>query len=127
MLELYNKGEHSNISNFLKIMNNYKNIIYTFSNNLEDMKNIHGINNELVGTIEKDNIKQIIMSSIKCENDLETEVDNFFNEKNYKICIVKLMPYEGSLMNYLKYFIENKEKDLGDKNDSKKFSFLLFI
>ena len=128
MLELYNKGEHSNISNFLKIMNNYKNIIYTFSNNLEDMKNIHGINNELVGTIEKDNIKQIIMSSIKCENDLETEVDNFFNEKNYKICIVKFMPYEGSLMNYLKYFIENKEKDLGDKNDSKKvFIFIVYM
>ena len=128
ILELYNKGEHSNISNFLKTMNNYKNIIYTFSNNLEDMKNIYGINNELVGIIERDSIKQIIISSIKCEKDLEAEIDNFFNEKNYKICIIKLMPYEGSLMSYLKYFIENKEKDLGDKNNSQKaFIFIVYM
>ena len=38
------------------------------------------------------------------------------------------MPYEGSLMNYLKYFIENKEKDLGDKNEPKKgFIFIVYM
>ena len=128
ILELYNKGDHANFANFLKTMNKYKNIIYTFSNNLDYIRNIDSINNELIGTISKENIKQIIISSIKSENELERELDTFFNEKNYKICLIKLMPYEGSLMNYLKYFIENKEKDLDDKNNSKKvFIFIVYM
>ena len=128
ILELYNKGEHTNFSNFLKTMNNYKNIIYTFSNNLDYIRKIDGINNELIGTISKENIKQIIISSIKSENEFEREIDSFFNEKNYKICLIKLMPYEGSFMNYLKYFIENKEKDFDDKNNSKKvFIFIVYM
>ena len=128
ILELYNKGDHANFANFLKTMNKYKNIIYTFSNNLDYIRNIDSINNELIGTISKENIKQIIISSIKSENELERELDYFFNEKNYKICLIKLMPYEGSLMNYLKYFIENKEKDLDDKNNSKKvFIFIVYM
>ena len=126
IIELYNKGEHSNFTNFLKTMNNYKNIIYTFSSNLEILKNIYDINNELIGTISKENIKQIIISSIKSENELEKELDSFFNEDNYKICLLKLMPYEGILMNYLKYFIENKEKNLDDENNSKKIFIFIF-
>ena len=43
IMEFYNKGEHSNISNFLKKTNNSKNIIYTFSNSLDEMKNITDI------------------------------------------------------------------------------------
>ena len=128
IIELYSKGEHSNFTNFLKTMNNYKNIIYAFSNNLEIIKNIDDINNELIGKISKENIKQIIISSIKSENDLEKELDTFFNDDNYKICLIKLMPYEGVLMNYLKYFIERKEKNLDEKNNSKKvFIFVVYM
>ena len=128
IIELYNKGEHSNLTNFLKTMNKYKNIIYTFNDCLKNIKNIDSIKNELIGTISKDNIKQIIISSIKSESDLEKELDSFFSEKNYKICLIKFMPYEGTLMNYLKNFIENKEKNLDDKNNSKKvFIFIVHM
>ena len=127
IIELYKKGEHSNFSNFLKTMKGYKNIIYTFSNNLEALKNIDYINNELRGIINKENIKEIIISSIKNENDLEREIDFFFNKKNYKICIIRLMPYEGSLMNYLKFFIENKEKNLVENNSKKVFIFIVYM
>ena len=127
IIELYKKGEHSNFSNFLKTMKGYKNIIYTFSNNLEALKNIDYINNELIGIINKENIKEIIISSIKNENDLEREIDFFFNKKNYKICIIRLMPYEGSLMNYLKFFIENKEKNLVENNSKKVFIFIVYM
>jgi len=127
IIELYKKGEHSNFSNFLKTMNGYKNIIYTFSNNLEALKNIDNINNELIGIINKENIKEIIISSIKSENDLEREIDFFLNEKKYKICIIRLMPYEGNLMNYLKYFIENKEKNLVENNSQKVFIFIVYM
>ena len=126
IFELYKRGEHSNFSNFMKKMNSCKNIIYTFSNKYEDLKNINGINNELIGSIVKENIKEIIISTIKSENDLERELDIFFYEKNYKICLIKLLPYEGKLINYLKYFIDNKEKDFYDENKSKKVFIFIF-
>ena len=125
ILELYNKGEQSNFSNFLKTMNSHKNIIYTFSNNFERIKGIDKINNNLIGTIYKKNIKQIVISSIKSERDLEREINIFFNEENYKICLVKLMPNEGKFMNYLKFFIDNKEKEKDNKNKS--FIFIFYM
>ena len=126
IMEFYNKGEHSNISNFLQKTKNNKNIIYTFSNNLDEMKNINGINNPIVGVIDEKNIKTIQINSIKSENDLERQLDDFFNDDNSKICIVKLLPYEGKLMNYLKYFIENKEKDYENK-PKKVFIFIVYM
>ena len=126
IIESYNKGEHTNFANFLKKMNNYKNIVYTFSNNLDDIKNINDINNPLIGNIKEDNIKIIKINSIKSENDLESQLDDFLNEDNNKICLIKFLPYEGNLMNYIKYFIEDKEKDYESK-PKKIFVFIIYM
>ena len=53
VMEFYNKGEHTNFSNFLKKLNNYKNVVYTFSNNLDDINKIDNIDIPLIGKIEK--------------------------------------------------------------------------
>jgi len=121
IFEYYNKGEHINLANFIKKMNNNKNIVYTFSNNMEVVKNINNINNETFGCFDYENIKQIEISSIKSEKELERQLDIFYSEEKYRLCLIKLRPYEGKLMNYLKYFIDNKEKDFesNKKTDNK--------
>ena len=50
------------------------------------------------------------------------------NEDNHKICIIKILPYEAYLMEYLQYFIENKEKEYSNKNNFKKaFIFIVYM
>ena len=99
ILEHYSKGEHSNFANFLKKLDNHKNAIYTFSNNLEPIKNIQNINIPKLGTtINEENISNIIISSIKNENELEKQLDDFMNNDKIKMYILKkiylLMKYQ---------------------------------
>ena len=126
ILDNYGKGEHTNLANFIKQIDNLKNVVYTFSNNLEKVKNIKNINNKKLGLISDDNIKKIKISSIKKENELEKQIDEVFNNDNYKICLIQFMPHEGDFMNYVKYFIENKEKNYQNKNP-KCFIFVVYM
>ena len=126
IIEFYNRGVHNNFANFLKKTKNHKNLVYTFSNIFETINNIDGIKNPLVGIIGNNSIKQITINSITKEKELESQLDDFFNEDNEKICIIKFMPKEGSFMNYVKYFIENKEKDFENK-PKKIFIFIAHI
>ena len=127
ILEHYSKGEHSNFANFLKKLDNHKNAIYTFSNNLEQIKNIQNINIPKLGTtINEENISNITISSIKNENELEKQLDDFMNNDKLKICLIQLMPYEGDFMNYIKYLIENEEKKYENK-PQKCFIFIVYM
>ena len=112
IIEYYNEGEHINLANFIATLNNTKNVVYTFSNNMESIKNFNIVENPEFGTFERENIAQIEINSIKSENELERQLDIFYSEENYKLCIINLKPNEGKFMNYLKNFIENKEKYL---------------
>ena len=141
LVDSYGKGIHSNIIYFLKTININKNninninnndyinndnkfIIYTFSNIIEAI-NIKNIQTSL-GTISNENIKQIIISSIKSENELERKIEDFYSEEENKICIFKLMPNEGCLMDYLKFFLENKEKEYINKS-RRTFIFIIYL
>ena len=124
IVEFYGKGEHSNFANFLKVINNSKNVVYTFSNSLENIKNIKNIENPLIGIINENNIKQININSLKSESEFERILDEFYNDENYKICIIKFLPYEGDFMEYIKYFIENKENEI---NRKKVFIFIVYM
>ena len=124
-MKFYTKGEHSNFSKFLEKTKNQKNIIYTFSGYLEefiDEKKI--INNSIVGEIKKDNIKTIQLNSIKSEREFEAHIDNYLREEKLKVCIIKFLPCEGSFMNYIKYFIENK---ICDNKDFEKKIFIFIV
>ena len=111
IVETYDKGEHNNMRNFLEKMTNTKNVVYTFSNNLDLIENLDNINNPKFGLISDNNIKQIKISSYKSENEFEKEIDDFLEEDKYKLCFIKFNANEGSFLNYVKFFIENKEKD----------------
>ena len=127
ILEFYNKGEHCNFSQFLANAKNHKNIIYTFSSYLDELINKEDkVNNALVGEIKKENLKIIQLDSIKSEREFENNIDDYLNEENYKVCIIKFLPYQGSFMNYIKYFIENKENE--KKIESKKiYIFIVYM
>jgi len=126
IIEYYGKGEHSNISNFLKKMKERKNVIYTFSSNLEKLK-IKNVENPLYGSITKEDIYEINITSIKSENELERQLIIFYR-RNFKVCIIKFLPYEVNLMEYVKFFIQEKEKDFEYKDQSKKaFIFIAYV
>ena len=125
IIEYYGEAEHSNFVNFLRKIKNYKNIIYTFSNNLDSINNIKDIHISLINeTINEENIKQIIINSIKSESELERQLEDLFNNDKYKLCLIKFMPFEGNFLNYIKYFIEAKQKEYKEK---KVFIFIVYI
>ena len=135
IIEGYNKGEHHNLRKFLETTTQTKNIVYTFSNNLETIKNLENIENKnFEGKITtdniKENIKEIKISTFKSENDFEAEIDEFL-EKKYKICIIKFNANEGNFINYVQFFIENKEKEFSDEKDNAKknkiFVFIVYL
>ena len=125
ILKFYNKGEHSNFSEFLAKTKSQKNIVYTFNGYLDeviDEKQI--INNSLVGKIKKENIKTLQLNSIKSEREFEAHIDGYLREENLKVCIIKFLPCEGSSMNYIKYFIENK---ISEKKELEKKIFIFIV
>ena len=132
IIEYYNRGEHTSIANFVKKLNCNKNVVYTFSHNLDGIENIKNIDNPKYGHFERENIFQIEISSIKTENELERLLDLFYCEDKYKICLIKLRPYEGRFMNYLKFFIEYKERGFelnknSQNNNPKIFIFVIHV
>ena len=131
IFEEYKKGEHSNMRKFLEKMENMKNVIYTFSNNLDIIENIKNINNKILGEINIENIKQLKISSIKSENEFEKEIDDFFEKNQYLICFINFNANEGTYLNYIKFFTENKEKDYflnkKDEDDKPKKAFIFIV
>ena len=126
ILKLYKKGEHSNFNKFLAKANQ-KNIVYTFSNYLEDIFDEKCIiKNELVGEIKKENIKYIQLNSIKSEREFENYIKDYLTKEKLKVCIIKFLPYECSYMNYIKFFIENAISG-NKKYDEKIFIFVVYM
>ena len=119
IIDNYNKGEHINLSRFIKAMKQDKNIVYSFSNDLDQIQNIDNIDNPTFGNINKENTKIINIGGINSENELETEINQFMTNE-FKLCIIHFSPDEGEFMNYIKYFLENKEKEFVDRNENNK-------
>ena len=133
IIEFYQKGEHSNFLNFLKTMKNHKNVIYTFTSIDEPLlANFSGeIETELLGKINRDdNITEFQINSLNEEKDLEYNLDQVYSkDKKWKIVVIKFNPYETSIMNYVKFFIENyiTEKNYLDENNKKVYIFTVHM
>ena len=125
ILDFYGKGIHTNFSDFLTYVKVNKNIVYTFSNIFEKV-NLKNINNEVLGPININNIKKIQISSLKNENELERILDDFFEKESLKVCLIQFLPYEVDFMNYIKYFIEDKERNYNNKSP-KCFIFVVYL
>ena len=131
VVEFYNKGEHSSLSNFLKTMENTKNVIYTFTNIDESLlTNISSdINTKMFGKINSNNITDRLISTLSSENDLEGELETFYLENDKKIFVLRFNPEETDIMNYIKFFIENyiKEKNFFEEDNNNKKAFIFTI
>ena len=123
IFKYYNKGEHRNLMRFLEKMEQRKNLIYTFSLDFETFHNNEEIENKKLNITIKinENIKKIKIKLIKTEEELERKIDNFLEDEKYKICLIQFTPIEGELMNNIKFFIENREKE--KKKNKKNFYF----
>ena len=126
LIENYNKGEHRSLSKFLSLMNSTKSVIYTFSTDLDIIRNLKNIKNEHFNfIIGEENIKKIKIRGIKSESQFEKEVDNFLKNERYKVCLVQFTSHEENFMDFIKFTIENKEKEEGNKE--KIFIFIVHM
>ena len=125
IIKEYSKGEHNNLGKFLEKMNNLKNVVYTFSNVLDSIDKIE-VKNNILGDITNQNIKEIKISSFNSENEFEKEFDDFLESDNFKICIIKFNSYERNFLNYIKFFVENKEKNYYSINQNKNKKAFIF-
>ena len=124
--EGYEKGEHINLSLFLKKMNNLKNVVYTFSDVFNGIQ-LDSIDNGMLGKINSENISEIRIGSINSENKFEDELNDFFNDKSKKLCLIEFNFDERHFLNYVKFFIENKEKDNENVDSNYKKAFIFIV
>ena len=114
IIENYKKGEHRNLSKFLSTLEHKKNVVYTFSTDLDIIRNINGIENKKFNLkIRDENIKKIKIRGIKSESQFDNELNYFLENDNYKICLIQFTSQEENFMNFIKFFIDNKEKEEG--------------
>ena len=126
----YNQNEHTNIFNYLKKMNNKKNIIYTFSDILEpifkNQKDI--IKNQLFGDISKKTVEEnLFIYNINSERQLESRIEKFIKDKEKKLCIIKLLPIDCVHLHHIKFIIENSERVYNIVNNRSNKCFIILI
>ena len=122
ILENYKRNIHNNIKSFLSHYKeeNNKIVIYTFTRIIDSIKQefLSSFNIKSIGEININNIKQLRISSVQNEFNLETEIEEFLDNNELKIFILKIFP-EYSIIDYLKTIIENKETEYKIKKQIK--------
>ena len=130
ILNYYENQEHTNLVHFVQVMENNKNIIYTFTNILDSLIfNFYDDDDKYIETVKfgkmtKENIYILLINAIKSENELENIFDNIYSDEKIKLIILKFNSNEIELINYMKCFIEEKENL---NNIKKSFIFIIFI
>ena len=133
IFEYYEKGEHSNLSNFLEKTDKYMNIIYTFSSILENFKIISRDGNNVIKNenlnleIKQDSIFKISVSRLKSESNLDKELLNFDERREFKVCVIQFQPEDTSKMNSIKFYIENYIKENSNRKGLKKKIFIFMV
>jgi len=81
IIQFYQRGEHNNLHKFIKTMKNKRNLIYTFTSIDEPLLSRvnEDFETEMFGKINKNNIKDIQISSLSAENELEAELEKLYN------------------------------------------------
>ena len=130
IIKYYREGEHSNLINYLKKCQKNKNIIFTFSGILEplfpELEEEKIIKTKMLGNVKVINIKSLLVSSIKSENDLENILEDFNGNDEKKILIFKFSINEIENINYFKNYIKEMEKS--DKTSkSKIYIFIIYL
>ena len=127
IIEEYYKGEHINLRKFLEKMDQTKNVVYTFSNILDYIVKLDKFENQFLGKISLGNIMHLKISDYNSENEFEKKIDFFFKDEKKKICLIKFKPNEGNFLNYINFFIKNKEKERFNEQNKKAFVFIVYL
>ena len=125
IVESYSKVEHSNLNKYLSQIKNRKNIIYTFSNILDPIKIDE--TNSTFGAIKKEKTKEVLVSKINEEIELDKEIDEFYRNSNLNLCIFKFQIWDCIHLNHIKYCIDNKENYLNDDEKNKVVIFIIYL
>ena len=133
IFEIYEQGEHSNLTNFLEKTNLKMNIVYTFSSIFENIK-IRNRNGENIIKntnfnleIKNDSIFKITIAKLKSENDLDKDLINFDENKQLNVCILQFQPNDTETMNSIKFYIENYIKYNAKNLENKIFIFMVHL
>ena len=70
---------------------------------------------------------ELDISSFDSENEFEKKIDQFFNKKEFKLCIIKFKAEEGKFLNYIRFFIQNKENEYINQKGKKAFVFIVYL
>ncbi len=125
IISFYGKKEHCNFNEFLKAMNNNKNIIYTFSNIFEklDFNIKNEIKNEIFSNYEKENKTILInVNNFNSESEIEETIEKFFINKDKNLLIFNVDKSNFQHLNHLNFLYEKCEKENENKN-----KFVIFI
>ncbi len=132
IFDIYNEGDHSNLSNFLEKTNSQMNVVYTFSSILGNIKiisrdgNNKVFNNNFNLEIMSDSLLKINIAKLKSENDLDKELLNFGESKILSVCLLQFLPNDTPKMNSIQFYLENYIKET-EKLKSKIFIFMVHL
>lgn len=139
--DIYKGQNHSNIAEFLKVMNNTKNVIYTFSSIFEAIKiPREGVKNEEINVVfkEEDIDNSIFIGSLTSEFELEKAIENFYSSKK-QICLLRFRPIHCDKLDEVRIFVDNyqiqrelQKKEIEDdeeeyRNKNKKGYFIFLV
>ena len=119
-IEKYNQDEHGSFAKYFSTITHNKSIVYTFSQILQEVKINGEIANSKFGTINKNNIKEIIVNAFKSENDVENTLFNYYDNPNLKVLLLKFGEEEFQHLNFVNYTIDNYEKKRNFTDENKK-------
>ena len=106
----YYKTIHSNIKIFIEKSKNLINVIYTFTPSVRLNKFNFSVDNEIVGNINKKNIKIIYINLIKTEHQLEMDISDFYDSDN-KLLIINFEESDSQNLEFVLNFFKRFQKD----------------
>ena len=131
IMKYYQKDENKKLNKFLEKKNSGQNIIYTYTGIDEALSFNEEINNDFVGKINKNNIKEIKINSLNDEKELELVLESIYSgeENKIKVILFKFNYSEISCLDYVKSFIENyiKENNYLNEKNNKIFIFTIHM
>ena len=123
ILSEYQNKEVLSLKDYLLSNPQYKSVIYTFSHILTaieypyDSSKVEIQNKDKV-VLEYKKPKEVLVSSILCENELERELDEYYKNKEYYVLVFKFCLNDCHHLSYIRDIVENyeKEKEIDDKH-----------
>jgi len=118
----YSRTIHTNLQSYLEKIIDSISVIYTFTPVRSNKFNNYSIRNEIVGNINKDNIKIIYINSIRAEHQLELDISDFYDSDN-KLLLINFEENDSEHLEFVLMFLQRFQKD--KKINYKKLIILL--